>query len=77
MAIRLSVPPHDRGTLEALAELFGRYRGDRHVCVELELRGYDQPLKVCADLGDTLIQPSDRLVEEVEQLCGKGTVSWQ
>ena len=77
MAIRLSVPPHDRGTLEALAELFGRYRGDRHVCVELELRGYDQPLKVCADLGDTLIQPSERLVEEVEQLCGKGTVSWQ
>ena len=77
MAIRLSVPPHDRGTLEALAELFGRYRGDRHVCVELELRDYDQPLKVCADLGDTLIQPSDRLVEEVEWLCGKGTVSWQ
>ena len=77
LAIRLSVPPHDRGTLEALAELFGRYHGDRHVCVELELRGYDQPLKVCADLGDTLIQPSDRLVEEVEQLCGKGTVSWQ
>ena len=77
MVIRLSVPPHDRGTLEALAELFGGYRGDRHVCVELELRGYDQPLKVRADLGDTLIQPSDRLVEEVERLCGKGTVSWQ
>ena len=77
MAICLSVPPHDRGTLEALADLFGRYRGDRQVRVELQLRGYDRPFKVRADLGDTLIQPSDRLVEEVEQLCGKGTVSWQ
>ena len=77
MAIRLSAPPHDRGTLEALADLFGRYQGDRQVRVELELRGYDRPFMVRADLGDTLIKPSDRLAEEVEQLCGKGTVSWQ
>ena len=77
IAIRLSAPPHDRRTFEALAELFARYRGDRRVSVELELRGHAQPLKVHADLGETRIQPSDQLLEEVERLCGKGTVSWQ
>ena len=77
IAIRLSSPPHDRRTFEALAELFARYRGDRRVSVELELRGHPQPLKVHADLGETRIQPSDQLMEEVERLCGKGTVSRQ
>ena len=77
IAIRLSAPPHDRRTFEALAELFARYRGDRRVSVELELRGHPQPLKVHADLSETRIQPSDQLMEEVERLCGKGTVSWQ
>jgi hypothetical protein len=33
-------------------------------------------MKVRAWLSQTRIRPSEQLVEELEQLCGKGTVSW-
>jgi len=74
VAIRLAVPPHGRSTFEALADIFARHRGDRRVLVELELGG-TQPLRVRADIGAIRVKPSERLVADVEQLCGPGTVS--
>ena len=76
MAVRLASPPHDRSTLEALAKVFDRHRGNEHVSIELELRKKDQPLLLKASLPGTRINPSKKLTEEIEQLCGKGTVSW-
>ena len=73
--VRLTAPPHDRGTFEQLAELFARHRGDRPVSVELELQQNGRALRVRADLAQVRIQPSARLIEEVEALCGAGTVS--
>ena len=76
MAIRLTTPPHDRDTVEALAELLGRHQGPGRVLLEIDVRRKDHPLRVKADLSHVRIRPSEALVEQVEELCGKGAVSW-
>ena len=76
MAIRLTTPPHDVNTVEALAEVFGRHQGTGRVLLEIELRRPRQAVKVRADLSQTRIRHSEALIEEVERLCGKGAVSW-
>jgi DNA polymerase-3 subunit alpha len=64
--------PQPRTMLEALAELLSRHRGDRRVSLELEVNG-PRPLRVRADVAQR-VRPSDKLVAEVEQICGTGTV---
>jgi DNA polymerase-3 subunit alpha len=73
VAIHLSVPTHGRPTFEALAELLSRHRGDRRVYLELDVPGSEAALRVRADVAQR-VKPSDRLVSEVEQLCGSGSV---
>ena len=73
VAIHLAMPPHSRATLEALAELFSRHRGDRRVSLELDVKNGGQPMRVRADVAQR-VRPSEKLVEEVEQLCGAGSV---
>ncbi len=73
VAIHLAVPPHGRNTFEALAELLARHRGDRRVYLELDVRGQKRPLRVKADVAQR-VKPSEKLVAEVEQLCGAGSV---
>ena len=73
VAIHLAVPPHGRPTFEAIAELLARHRGDRRVFLELDLKGQDGPLRVKADVAQR-VKPSERLVAELEQLCGSGSV---
>jgi DNA polymerase-3 subunit alpha len=73
VAIHLKVPPHGRTTFEALAELLSRHRGDRRVSLELAVNRPDHPLRVRADVTQR-VKPSERLVAEVEQLCGSGSV---
>jgi DNA polymerase-3 subunit alpha len=75
VAIRLTAPPHGRDTLAALAELLAHHRGDRPVSVELELHRQGRPLRVRAELPGIGVAPTPGLVEAVEQLCGKGSVS--
>ena len=76
VSIRLTAPPHNRDTFEALLKVFRRYPGDRKVKVELELRNHDRPLMVYANLSNTLVQASDNLAKEVEELCGNESISW-
>jgi DNA polymerase-3 subunit alpha len=73
VAIHLAVPPHGRPTFEALAELFSRHRGDRRVSLELNVNGKPRGLRVRADVSQR-VRPSERLVAELERLCGAGTV---
>jgi DNA polymerase-3 subunit alpha len=73
VAIHLTVPPHGRPTFEALAALLSRHRGDRRVHLEIDVRGEPRPLRVKADVAQR-VRPSERLVAEVEQLCGVGSV---
>jgi DNA polymerase III subunit alpha len=75
VAIRLSVPPHGRPTFEALAELLSKHRGDRRVSLELDVRGQAGPMRVLADVEQMRVRPSEKLVAEVEALCGSGTVT--
>jgi DNA polymerase-3 subunit alpha len=63
-----------RNTMEALAELLTRHRGDRRVSLELDVKQTgDKPLRVRADVAQR-VRPSEKLVEEVEHLCGAGSV---
>jgi DNA polymerase-3 subunit alpha len=73
VAIHLAVPPHGRPTFEALAELFSRHRGDRRVSLELNVNGQPRALRVRADVAQR-VRPSEKLVAELELLCGAGTV---
>jgi DNA polymerase-3 subunit alpha len=73
VAIRLSTPPHNRATFERLLELLAQHKGDRRVAfVILE---QDRHLKVTADVSGIRVRPSERLVSEVEKICGSGSVS--
>jgi hypothetical protein len=62
-----------RNTLEALAELLSRHRGDRKVFLELDVRSQAKPLRVRSEVAQR-VRPTERLVSEVEQLCGAGSV---
>jgi DNA polymerase-3 subunit alpha len=74
VAIRIAAPPHGRATFEALADVLTRHRGDRRVLLELEVNGGGRRLRVRADLPQLRVRPSDRLVADVEGVCGVGTV---
>ncbi len=75
VAITLRMPPHDRGTLEALSDLFARHKGDRRVTFEIAVTSGARPLRVRADLsGQYRVRPSERLVAEIERICGQGSV---
>ena len=72
VAIRLSTPPHDRATFEKLWDLFAQHKGDRRVAFVLEER--DRHVRVTADVSGVRVRPSERLVSEVEKICGAGPV---
>ena len=75
LSIKLTSPPHDRHTFEALADLFAQHRGDRRVVLELELRDQQPPLRLRAGLAAQVrVRPSEQLASEVERICGVGTV---
>ena len=76
VAIRVSMPPHGRDTLEALAEVLSKHRGDRRVSIELEMtNGGGRALRVKADVAQIRVRPSERLIADVERLCGSGSIT--
>ena len=76
VAVRLVMPPHGRATVEAMLDVLSRHKGDRRVCLEVELRGTAQPMRVRADLlGPMRVRPSAQLVADLERVCGQGTVA--
>ena len=74
VAIRLRKPA-DRGTLEALGEVFSRHRGDRKVSFDVETGEPPNRLRVKLDLSSQIrVRPSPALVQDIEQLVGEGAV---
>ena len=71
--IHLQGEKQGRTTFEQLAELLTRHRGDRRVFLELDVTGREKPLRVRSEVAQR-VKPSERLVTEVEQLCGAGSV---
>jgi DNA polymerase-3 subunit alpha len=76
VAIRLSTPPHDRATFEKLWDVFAQHKGDRRVAFDIELRDGGRPLRVKVAVNNQIrVRPSERLISEVEKICGAGSVS--
>jgi DNA polymerase III subunit alpha len=73
LLVKMAVPPCGRPTFEALADVFTRHRGDRRVTFELELTNRERPVRVHADVPQVRVRPSERLVAEVERICGTGS----
>src|SRR5687768_13499062 len=74
VAITLSAPQHDRETFVQLWDVLMRHKGDRRVAIEL--RDPDRHLRVKLDVNAQIrVRPSERLVSEVEKICGTGSVS--
>ena len=74
VAITLSAPPHDRETFIRLWDVLRQHKGDRRVAIEL--REQDRHLRVKIDLNaQTRVRPSERLVSDVEKVCGAGSVT--
>jgi DNA polymerase-3 subunit alpha len=77
VVIRVAVPPHGRRTFETLAEVLARHRGDRRIVLVVELRGGARPLRVSAEVPPVRVRPSERLLADVEQVCGAGAVEYR
>jgi DNA polymerase-3 subunit alpha len=76
VAIRLSTPPHDRATFEKLWDVFAQHKGDRRVAFDIELQDSDRRLRVKVDVNAQIrVRPSERLVSDVEKICGTGSVT--
>jgi DNA polymerase-3 subunit alpha len=73
VTIRVSTVPGSRATFERLWELFEAHKGDRRVAFVIEEK--DRGIKVTADVSGVRVRPSERLVSEVEKICGAGSVS--
>jgi hypothetical protein len=75
VAIRLSTPPHGRKTFEQLWDVFAQHKGDRRVAFDIELSDLDRRLRVKIDVNPQIrVRPSERLISEVERICGPGSV---
>jgi DNA polymerase-3 subunit alpha len=76
VAIRLSTPPHDRATFEKLWDVLAQHKGDRRVAFDIELQDPDRRLRVKVDVNAQIrVRPSERLVSDVEKICGTGSVT--
>jgi DNA polymerase-3 subunit alpha len=74
VAIHLKKPA-GREMFEALGEIFSRHRGDRRVAFEIDVAGSATPIRVRAEVSSQIrVRPSPALIQEVEQLVGRGTV---
>jgi DNA polymerase-3 subunit alpha len=75
VTIRLTMPPHDRATIDALAPVFAAHRGDKRLSFEIELRNRRPALRVRAEVsGQVRLRPSAQLFRDIEAICGPGSV---
>jgi DNA polymerase III subunit alpha len=76
VAIRVSTPPHGRATFERLWDVLAQHKGDRCVAFDIELQPQaGKRLRVRVDVNAQIrVRPSDRLVSDVEKICGAGSV---
>jgi DNA polymerase-3 subunit alpha len=74
IAIRISAPPHGRDTFVRLWDVLMAHKGDRPVAIELQEA--ERHLRIKIDVNAQIrVRPSERLISEVEKICGAGSVS--
>ncbi len=76
LAITLAMPPHTRATLEALADLFAKNRGDKPVTLHLELKTGQTRMHVQAQVSSQIrVKASKAFLDEVKKICGDRAVA--
>jgi DNA polymerase-3 subunit alpha len=74
VAITLSTPRHDRDTFLKLWDVIAAHKGDRPLTMTLV--DTERQLRVKLDVAPQIkVRPSERLVAEVEKICGNGSVT--
>jgi DNA polymerase III subunit alpha len=74
VAIRMSVPVDPKETFHKLWDVLMQHKGDRRVAIELQEP--ELKLRIKLDINAQIkVRPSERLVAEVEKICGAGSVS--
>jgi DNA polymerase-3 subunit alpha len=73
VAISVSMPPHGRDTFEKLLDVLAQHKGDRRVAFVIHEQ--ERHIRVTADVSGIRVRPSERLVSDVERICGAGSVS--
>ena len=74
VGITLSTPRHDRDTFLKLWDVIAAHKGDRPLTVTLV--DTERHLRVKLDVAPQIkVRPSERLVAEVEKICGNGSVT--
>jgi DNA polymerase III subunit alpha len=73
VAINVSMPPHGRATFEKLLDVLAQHKGDRKVAFVIHEQ--ERHIRVTADVSGIRVRPSERLVSDVEKICGAGSVS--
>jgi hypothetical protein len=74
VSITLSSPPHGRETFIRLWDVLMQHKGDRPIAIEL--LESQRHLRVTIDVNAQIrVRPSERLVSEVEKICGSGSVA--
>jgi DNA polymerase-3 subunit alpha len=73
VAINVSMPPHGRATFEKLLDVLAQHKGDRRVAFVIHEQ--ERHIRVTADVSGIRVRPSERLVSDVERICGAGSVS--
>ena len=74
LAITLSSPPHNRDTFMRLWDVLLQHKGDRRVAIDLiePKRHWRVKMNVNAQIR---VRPSDRLIADVERICGIGSAT--
>jgi DNA polymerase-3 subunit alpha len=74
VAITVSAPRHDRDTFVRLWDVLMQHKGDRRVAIQLQ--DPERHLRVTIDVNAQIkVRPSERLISEVEKICGAGSVT--
>jgi DNA polymerase-3 subunit alpha len=73
VAINVLMPPHGRATFEKLLEVLAQHKGDRRVAFVIHEQ--EKHIRVTADVSGIRVRPSERLVSDVEKICGAGSVN--
>ena len=76
VVIRLAASASDKRLLGSVSDVLGRHRGECRVALEIDVVSGERALRVRAELsGQMRVRPSDRLVADLERICGPGTVT--
>ena len=75
VVVTLDSARHDRRTLEAVSDVLGRHKGDRRVAFVVTTHTEPRLLVRLDASGQVRVRPSERLVADLERICGPGSVT--